>query len=154
MLTTHKISPELYFETFELLAIHTALEDYAMAYALNAHLKLRLYRPGQDMTLSDSVSFSLFEWMDEMSDTQWTLFNNQTKQEQNGLLGGLFDNDSAMGIKYLVNERKEVDYFLKIQSDDLRLAQQTVGQINKIPEVITAYVIDVETLQSRKNLIT
>lgn len=154
MLTTHKISPELYFETFELLAIHTALEDYAMAYALNAHLKLRLYRPGQDMTLSDTVSFSLFEWMDEMSDTQWTLFNNQTKQEQNGLLGGLFDNDSTMGIKYLVNERKEVDYFLKIQSDDLRLAQQTVGQINKIPEVITAYVIDVETLQSRKNLIT
>ena len=125
-----------------------------MAYALNSHLKLRLYRPGQDMTLSGSVSFSLFEWMDEMSDTQWTLFNNQTKQEQNGLLGGLFDNDSAMGIKYLVNERKEVDYFLKIQSDDLRLAQQTVGQINKIPEVITAYVIDVETLQSRKYLIT
>ena len=153
MLTTHKISAELYFETFELLAVHTALEDYAIAYALNKHLKLQLYRTGQDMKLNDSISFSLFEWMDELSDTHWSLFKNHTEQEQEASLGGLFENDRSMSMGYLVNELKEVDYFLKIQSDGAELANHIVSEVNKIPNVITAYTIDVETLQSRKNLI-
>jgi hypothetical protein len=154
MLTTHKISAELYFDTFELLAIHAALEDYTIAYTLNKYLKLNLSRCKRDIRLSNLASFSLFEWMDKLSETNWILFKNQSDKEQEGLLGGLFDNDKTTTINYLVSERKEVDYFLKIQSDESSIINDIVNEVNKIPDVLTAYAIDVEKLRSRKNLIT
>lgn len=153
MLTTHKISAELYFESFELLAFHTALEDYAMAYALNKSLKLQLQRAKKDISLLDSVTFTVFEWIDELSDNHWMLFKNKSKRQQDSTLGGLFDNDKATYANYLVTERKEVDFFLKIQTDESNLVKRVTKEVNKIPEIITAYMIDAESLQSRKNLI-
>ena len=116
MLTTHKISAELYFESFELLAFHTTLEDYAMAYALNKKLKLRLQRTKKDINLVEASSFSLFEWIDELNDNHWMLFKNKSDKQIDGSLGGLFENDKTIYTDYLVNERKEVDYFLKIEN--------------------------------------
>ncbi len=153
MYTTHKISAELYFETFELLAVHTALDDYSLAYYLNKYLKLQLRRTKEDLNLKKMESFSIFEWMDNLSENYWTLFKNQSSQQHEGSVGGLFDNDKYMVTNYLISEKKEVDYFLKIQTEESDLVNSALNEINKIPNIVTAYLVNVDTLLSRKNLI-
>lgn len=153
MLTTHKISAELYLESFELIALHSTLVDYSMAYELNFAGKLHLKRSRKDLKLGKGTSFSVFEWIDEVRDNHWALFANQCRTAQNNSKGGLFVEDVAMVTSHLVKERKEVDYFLKIETAQKGLVDKMVQKFNKIPSVVTAYRIDADTLKSKKNLI-
>src|SRR5690606_2512361 len=49
MLTTHRISDELYDDSYSLIAIHSDLEDYAMTYAINSECGLHLKRMDKDL---------------------------------------------------------------------------------------------------------
>ncbi len=153
MLTTHKISAELYFETFDLIAVHATLEDYTMAYTLNKLGRLHLKRSDKDLDFGKGASFSFFEWMDEVSDTHWTLFANHCKSQQSNSGAGLFLENVGTITHHLVAERKEVDYFLKIETDQKGLVDKMVEKVIEIPNIVTAYSIDANTLKSKKNLI-
>lgn len=153
MLTTHKISAELYLESFELIALHSSLEDYAMAYTLNQEGGLQLKRGTKDQSLGDGISFSLYEWVDEVRDNHYTLFANHRSMEHNQKADGLFDEDIATVTHHLIEERKEVDYFLKIETDQADLVEKMVKKFNGLPNVVTAYRIYADTLKSKKNLI-
>lgn len=153
MLTTHKISAELYLEAFELIALHSTLEDYAMAYMLNQEGSLKLKRVSKDQNLGDGISFPTFEWVDEIGDSQYTLFANHCRMEQNHKANGLFDEATATVTHHLIEERKEVDYFLKIDTDQADLTEQMIKKFNGLPNVVTVYKIDADTLKSKKNLI-
>ena len=114
ILTTHKISADLYDESFSLIAIHSNLEDYAITYAINSSCGLYLKRMKKDLRLDGKMSFSVFDWDDEMSEMYWTLISNKCEVEEEMPSLGLFDNNVSRRTDYLVKERKEVDYFLKV----------------------------------------
>ena len=152
MVTTHKISAELYDDSFKLIAMHCGLESYAMAYFLNKSAELQLARCEKDLDVS-AASFPIYEWKDEINDYYWTLVCNTVKEEKESESMGLFSNEKAVKKFHLIEERKEVDYFLKVEADDTILINEAVKKINLIPKVVTAYSLDVAALKSKRNLI-
>ncbi len=152
MVTTHKISAELYEDSFKLVAIHSSLNAHSMAYYMNKAANLRLKRALYDLDVN-SFSFPFFEWEDHLNENNWVLICNTVKKiQRNESIGLFFGNDSER-THYLVQERKEVDYFLKIEADQESHIETIINTIKSIPSVVTAYGVDLNQLKSKRNLI-
>jgi hypothetical protein len=69
---------------------------------------------------------------------------------------GLFaESKSKFSTKiYLLPEFKTVDYFLKIENDEVDIdVSKIMRQIKKIERISTVYSVDVEKIKSKNNLI-
>ncbi|WP_222982298.1 IPExxxVDY family protein [Flagellimonas meishanensis] len=153
MLTTHRISADLYDDEFGLIAIHSSLADHAIAYAINGDCGLRLKRMANDFLVGAQVSFSIFDWDDELNGNYWTLVSNICEVEEEIPSEGFFASGTSLKKSYLVEERKEVDYFLKVEVADESLIDPLIRKINNIPNVVTAYSVEIQSLKSKRNLI-
>ncbi len=149
----HKITDDFYEDSFALFALHSSMEDFAMVYAINQYLKSNLKRTSKDLDLSESISFPIFEWTDDINDSYWTLMTNNSILEETFVVGDLFANEPSFTKHYLLPEYKEADYLLKIEHEDVIVEEQIVKQLLTIPKVITAYILDVDHLKSKANLI-
>ncbi len=154
----HKLLVDDFYDaSFALLAIHSRLEDYRLAYFLNKHLNLNLKRKAQDLDYSNDAAFAIYEWEDAANMTTWNMVSNICKKEDNtsqssGLL--FADNESVQKAYYLLPELKKVDYFIKISNDDDVFEEDAVIQkIKTIPQIITTYIVDVDNIKSKDNLI-
>lgn len=148
---TLRIHEDLYDEEFSLVGIHTSLEDYALVYALNEVLKIRLKRSAEDLSFASSISYPFFEWKDELYDHNWALLTNTCITSKETKPNDLFPEELSYTSHQLVPEHKEVNYLLKM--DDYELNSALLKKIKAIPKVITAYAIETEKLKSKPNLI-
>ncbi len=153
MLTTHKISADFFDDSFQLIAIHSNLEDYAITYAINSNCGLHLKRMKNDLHLEQNQTYAVFDWDDELNHMYWTLISNKCEVEEIIPSDGLFGSNVSTRTDHLIKERKEVDYFLKVDAAEDDILAQKIKAINKISKVITAYPLDTETLKSKRNLI-
>jgi len=153
MMAIHKITDDFYEDSFTLVALHSSMEDFAIVYALNLCLKSNFKRSFEDLELSEHISFPVFEWRDEHNDSYWTLIANNSTQEESLVGSDLFANEPSFTKHNLVPEYKDADYLLKIEHDDHNIEKQVVKQLQVIPKIITAYVLEVDTLKSKNNLI-
>ncbi len=153
MAVTHKIFEDFCEETFILVAIHSGLEDHSLAYTLNDVLKIRLQRSKSDLDLSEEVLFPYFEWNDTFNDRCWKLISNNSSKEEMISSEGLFENETSYTLHHLIPEFRDVDFFLKVEQEELNETEQIVSPILSIPKVVTAYTIDTNTLKSKQNLI-
>ncbi len=155
------ILDEDFREDFILIAIHCSVEAYKMAYLLNKHLRIRLKRRPVDLDFSIDgleITFPRYEFEDETDYISYNLLANKCKTERARTVasGGLFGNTKAGEIitEYLIPENKQVDYFLKVFSDDDKVPlRKMLAEINEINEVISAYTADTDKLKSKNNLI-
>lgn len=155
-MAVYKILDDFYEPTFAIIAIHSYLEDYRLAYFLNLHLRSKLKRSSDNIDFKDSTSFSLFEWEDKYQDTIWNLLANKchVEYEMIEMEGSLFERNRTTVTRFLIPERSKVDYFLKIDNgSEFTCIKSTLSKINHIKEVSTAYSIDIDSLKSRNNLI-
>lgn len=136
---------------FSLFAIHSNLEDYALAYALNSVLGLHLRRTVKDLELDRDGFFVVFEWKDQTSYREWTLFKNSGTEYSRGSEVGLFKNEPEVKRRSLIPEKREVDFFLKLEGDEKNL--KLLPGLLSIPKVSTAYRLETAKLKSRYNLI-
>jgi hypothetical protein len=150
---THRILEDYSEDQFRLFAIHSNVEDHAMAFALNQALKLKLRRSPSDYDLNNQVSFPCFEWQDEVQDISWYLLCNTSITRESQSLGNLFPDELTENRHYLVPEYKDADYLLRTESEIQKEAGEISSKILAIPHVITAYEIDTEALKSKENLI-
>ncbi len=146
-----RIHEDLYDEEFSLVGIHTSLEDYALVYALNEALKIRLKRSSEDLSFSSTIAYPCFEWKDELYDLNWALFINTCITSQKNKPNDLFPEELSYTSHQLVPEHKEADYLLKM--DNYALNSALLKKIKTIPKVVTAYAIETEKLKSKPNLI-
>ncbi|WP_276388825.1 IPExxxVDY family protein [Eudoraea chungangensis] len=153
MITTLKFSDEFYEEDFSLFAIHSDLEDYALAYSLNLMLDIRLKRSLIDIDISGQSSFPCYEWKDAINERNWSLIVNTSIKEENLRRDDLFSNEETSTVYHLMPEFKDVDYFLKIEQEGEDLDEWLMESLLKISKVITAYPIEVSTIKSKQNLI-
>lgn len=137
--------------TFSLFAIHSNLEDYALAYALNTSCDLRLERTERELELETLGFFVTFHWKDQDHYREWTLFRNPGVEATAGPSEGLFIHEPSMNRPYLIPERKEVDYFLKLEGEEQGV--QILPDLLATPKVITAYRVETTKLKSKYNLI-
>ena len=150
---TYKLSEELCVEEFVLIAVHSSLEDHAIVYALNSHLKLKLHRSDYDLEITELGSFPVFEWKDEINDRYWTLIINNNMKEEQLDRQDLFQNEISHTVSHLIPEYKEVDYFLKVEQGDECLEFDITKILLTIPKLVTAYIVNTEQLKSKHNLI-
>lgn len=146
---------------YELIAIHTALEDYRLAYFINQNLPVILSKNKEGMgikTKDGEADFSIFSYIDESTDIKWSLVQNKNeivvKKKSTGQ--NLFLNNDVE-IEYpvfLLPELKKVDYFLKIENTTSELETETLLRIlNTIDRITAVYAVIPEKIKSKNNLI-
>lgn len=154
---------KLHFDDFEeaeydLLAIHTALEDYRLAYFLNQSLPVLFRKNKDEITISSKKGhswFTRFTYEEDKTGAYWNLINNKNEilpsdaQPQEGLFAA---SEAAAYKAWLLPEFKKVDYFLKIENGMMPLAEIT-SRIHSITRVTAVYNIGQDAIKSKHNLI-
>ena len=138
---------------YTLIAINSTLEDFRLAYFLNREFNIMLCCQPEGLTFKDkNCAFSFFEYECHTSYFSWTLLANKHRYTAfNSNTSDLFKEESKTN--YLINEKKDIDFFLRINGavdiDEFELTQK----IKKIKGVITSYLINPQTLKSKDYLI-
>ena len=146
---------------YDLIAIHSVLEGYRLAYFINQKLPIILSKCKEDISVTikeGEAFFSKFAFDDLKNGLIWNLIPNKneiivkkTSAGQNLFL------DTAVEIStkvYLLPELKKVDYFLKIKNNKGTFdINQIIKQINSIERIASVYAVIPEKIKSKNNLI-
>ncbi len=160
-MAVHKLVLDDVFEEalYTLIAIHCTIEDYRLAYLLNKHLGINLTRKPSDLDYNkDKSVYSIFEWEDNKQLTTWSLVSNICKTQETlpqVSQQSLFTaQEQIIKTFNLIPEYKGVNYFLKIDNDNSFSKEAYIlSSILNIPQIVTAYSVDVNQLKSKDNLI-
>lgn len=157
---SHKLLLDDVEEDFYLLAIHSSLEEYKMAFYLNKFLQLNLKRARFDVDFNHGAvqaQYPLYQFKEQAKYRSIYLVKNKYKGPVKKIVssGSLFvEEEVSPQQTYLIPEYKEVDYFLKVEEDmDVDRLQELVNRVALIPNIITTYSVDPNQLKSRNNLI-
>jgi len=161
-MAVHKLHLEEFDEIdYQLIAIHSPLEDYRLAYFINQNLPVNLKKSNCNIHSSNKegeTQFTRFIYEDERNDVCWNLIQNQnevtvsTTSENQGLFANSGANFSTK--IYLIPEFKKVDYFLKVENAEAIMDRTTITDLLKrIDRVSTVYTVAVEKIKSKNNLI-
>lgn len=144
-------------DDYSLIGIHTAEDDYRLAFLLNKNLNTKFCKYKHDLDFEDNIaSFSIFEFINETNrSTSYLISNKYIGDEKATSESNLFSQEVSFSqTTYLISEKKKVDYFLKIEGDiSTRELNNTIGKINKIKQIITSYKICPSNLKSKDFLI-
>jgi hypothetical protein len=158
----HKLDIEEFDEIdYNLIAIHTSLEDYRLAYFINQHLPINLSKSNNEIHINikeGETHFSRFYFFDEKKITSWNLIQNKNEVvgQKEKLKQDLFsDSIQDITIKvFLVPELKKADYLLKIENNaDKKQIQDVIAKLKAIKSISTVYSVDTQTIKSKNNLI-
>jgi hypothetical protein len=149
---------DFYDETYILIAIHSRLEDYRLAYVLNKNLEISLARNPNDLDLNyTGSSYAMYEWYHKTNCTKWNLIANICKKEEESLYssGSLFtESNKTTKTYYLLPELKKVDFFIKISEEiDSINTKHIISKLQSIPQIITSYSVDIDKIKSKEYLI-
>ena len=146
---------------YELIAIHTSLEDFRLAYFLNQKLPIILSKNKNKIgvvTEEGEVLFSKFTFNTTSNDIRWSLVQNKNEiisrkksTEQNLFLNKEVEIETKV---FLLPELKKIDYFLKIENNQGTFhLEEIIKKINTIDRITTVYSIVPENIKSKNNLI-
>jgi len=139
---------------YTLIAINSTLEDYKLAYFLNKELDIKLNCNPEGLEFNTkNCSFVIFNYDCLINYYSWSLIANKHMfTSENADEISLFKEDTKTN--YLINEKREIDFFLKITGDcNTNSIQTIIEKIKNIKGVITSYSIDPLTLKSKDYLI-
>lgn len=139
---------------YNLLGLHTSLEDYRLAFFLNSSLNIQLKRYRDDLDFdANPAHFPLYTFDCKKTFTYWSLISNKYNYISKNLSAdNLFNEQFQTSV--LIPEKNKVDYFLKIEADlDMPKLETIQSKINNIKNIVTSYSINPKTLKSRDFLI-
>lgn len=142
-------------DDYTLIGIHTTLGEYKLAYLLNKHLQVKFNRATYDLDFiknGSQSSYTVYEYTNAKLCQDWFLIANVFKSTLEAESISLFNQSDS--ITRLIPEKKKVDFFLKLEGDfDYDSIIKIVEGIKKIPQIITSYEIEVNSLKSKDFLI-
>lgn len=153
MAAVYKINEDFYNSSFLLIALHSTMEDYSLAYAINHVIKGKFKRTRKNLEIGDFGSYATFEWEDHYSDCYWLLMKNISTMAEQRENKDLFSNEPTLVRSKLVPELKEVDYFLKVEDGTSTDSHVLLKNLLSIPKVLAAYEVEINKLKSKNNLI-
>ena len=157
----HKLHLEEFDEIdYQLIAIHSSLEDYRLAYYINQNLPINLKKENCNIQISNKegeTQFTRFVFEDS-KDIVWNLVQNKNDvfvPSQNSNQGLFAETNNKFSTKiYLIPEFKNVNFFLKIENGEVNIdVSKITNYIKKIDRVSTVYAVEVEKIKSKNNLI-
>jgi len=146
---------------YDLIALHTSLEDYRLAFFINQKLPINLSKSKNEIHINikeGETNFSRFYYYDKKKTISWNLIQNknevvQLKKENNQSLFSALTIEVATKV-YLLPEFKKVDFFLKIENnEDVMYVSKMQALLNSIEGVSATYVVDTTQIKSKNNLI-
>jgi len=146
---------DFFEEEYSLIGIHSTLEDYKLAYLINKKLNTRFFKAKEDLQFTrekKKASFSIYNYENTKYDFDWFLIANSYRRENQTVSNELLLTSETK--TYLIPEKKKVDFFLKICGEsEYDFVMKTINSIKSIENIITAYLIDKNTLKSKDFLI-
>lgn len=144
---------------YELIAIHTSLEDYRLAYFINQKLPILLSKSKEEIQITTKrgdANFSKYRYESLKEEVCWSLIQNKneiTALDKNKDTN-LFSNSDLEIVTqvYFLPEFKKVDYFLKVENAE-QTVELIINKINTIDRVSTVYKVETEAIKSKNNLI-
>ena len=161
-MAVHKVSLDEFEEIeYSIIAIHTPLEDYRLAYFLNLALELNLGRSAKDILIDIKEGksfFSKYTFYDSKKDITWHLIQNKnevTQMSDKKKANLFFDQNLEISAQaYLLPELKKADFFLKIETCQNNFnITKTLAEMNTIATINMVYSVKTETIKSKNNLI-
>lgn len=158
----HKLHLDEFDEVdYELIAIHTSLEDFRLAYFINQQLPILLSRSNDEIgitTKDGEAAFTKFSYDDVAKDILWSLVQNKNEiitYKKNNTQDLFLDENVEIATKvYLLPELKKVDYFLKIENNcNTFEIEEILQKLNKIEWITTVYEVIPDNIKSKNNLI-
>ena len=146
---------------YHLIAIHTSLEDYRLAFFINQRLRINLSKSKNEIQINikeGETNFSRFYYYDKKNAISWNLIQNkneviQQKRENKQTLFSNIKMEVSTKV-YLLPELKKVDYFLKIENLEQAMAVIEIQSLlNTIDSISTAYTVETNKIKSKNNLI-
>mgnify|MGYP001594775983 FL=1 len=132
MAIKHFVLDEVPEEDFSLIAINCSCEGYLLAYMLNTHCQSKFTHLKKNNTKN---LFESYEWMEPIKGIEVRLFFNRCIILQDDPQKGtsLFDLPETKEL-YLVNDLKDVDYIITINSgvevETLFKKMESINQIS------------------------
>ena len=156
-MNNHKLNLNQFPENYHLIAIHSDLDEFRLAYFLNKNLNISLKRKNNDIYFAEQdANYSSFEFLDETKYLKWIFFSNKSlvseKKSNNdyGLFGQI---NSALNEVSLLNHQKSVDYFLIVENiANNTYIEKVLKKISEISGVITSFMSE-NKLENKENLI-
>lgn len=146
---------------YELIAIHSPLDDFRLAYFINQKLPIILSRNKDEVAVTvkeGDAFFSKYTFDEENTERKWSLIQNKNDiyLTQKNTKQNLFLNSGDLVSRkvFLIWEHKKVDYFLKIENNcnELRV-EKIVDQLKQIERISAVYSLIPEHIKSKNNLI-
>ncbi len=158
----HKLQIDDFDEIeYNLIAIHTSLEDFRLAYFINKMLPINLSKSKNEVQINikeGETHFSKFSFDDQENDIYWNLIQNKnevTREKKDNNLNLFANTTLNIATKvYLLPEFKKVDYFLKIDNAEENIdLEKITSLLNTIERISTVYLIDINIIKNKNNLI-
>ena len=146
---------------YYLMAIHTSLEDYILAYFINKNLPINLSKSKNEIhaqTKEGEANFSRFYYYDAEKTVSWNLIQNKNEiiSTSRNDSQDLFSNETSevSTTIHLLPEFKKVDFFLKIENSEEAIDFSEIQQqLNTIESIAAIYAVDTDKIKSKNNLI-
>lgn len=155
MKKVHKLAlDDLDADDYSLIAIHSVLEDYRLAFFINRQLEIKLEKFPADVAYrvaQGKALFSRFVYEDDANNTEWNLLQNKDTGLSTAAGTTLFGSFGVSVSVYLLPEHKNADYLLKVENGCNM--PQTVRLLGDMQHISAAYTIDHYKLRSKNNLI-
>ena len=141
------ILDEIDENNFSLIAVHSSCEAYRLAFLLNSKCQCRFTQTKfKKKGLPTDSYFVTYEWIDLIKGIEIRLFSNRCLKFRDKLQkgSGLFDIPETKEL-YLVQDLKDVDYIIKIDSGIE--GQTMIEKMESIDQVSYRYLIDQSKLK-------
>ena len=130
------------------VAIHSSLEAYLIAYRLNQNLGCILHN-SKKKSINDI--YTRFKYVSKISEDTWELISNHYVNDKSYDIKNLLFNVNETKKKILIPTLGSVDFFFKIPKS--KIINEWVIKIRNIEGVQLAYQIDTKILHNFENLI-
>lgn len=144
---------------YQLIAIHTSLEDYRLAFLINQKFPVLLSKNNDEIQITakaGSTTLSRYSFDDEVNCSSWDLLQNKNEivPQNASATSDLFAraNVKVATNAYLLPEFKKVDYFLKLQNLD-QSPEEITEKLQQIEQITMSYTVDTSRIKSINNLI-
>ena len=163
-MSIHKLDFSDFEETsFELIAIHASIEAYRLAYLINQKLQIQFKLTKEEVQIVNNEGITFFQkyhFENNKSGLNWNLVQNRNEISVGNKKTELFlfgnETENIETTFYIVPEMKKIDFFIKIEYTDEDSSinlEKIIGDLIQIRKISTAYIIDLNKVKNKNNLI-
>ncbi len=139
-------------ENYKLIAIHSNLSIFSLAYQINKYCFTDFVRSNNDLKVENKFIVTHFNWNNEKKGISFELFENKFKieDEEPELIDSLFSLSISKELS-LIKSHKEVDFFIK--QNCFFSTSNLIKKMSKIQNISLTYRVPNSELSENFNFV-